>query len=195
MIKHAYFSALMIILFSLYGCASGHKVILTSENVVFDHFNTDASMGLMVISDERKGQAWYRTDRTGRIESLMNVPDTASQHVWQIEISPKDDYLAVLSEDEGHPVVEIFQMKSILAPGEGWEDTMVSPISMVDPYPGSIWIEGWENDTFLLVKSDVPLTLLDPKQRRVPLQDPEQGSRKFLWDIATDTIFEEGRMP
>ncbi len=184
-IKHLSYSIMLIF---LSGCVSGHRVVLTSENVVFDHFNTDASMGIMVISDERKGQAWYKTQQTWRVETIQNVPETASHHVWQIEISPGDAYLAVLSEGEGHPVVEIFEIKSILMQRDGCEDTMIAPVLSIDPYPGTIWIERWKSDTLLLVSSDVPLTLLDKNTRRVPLQDPESDSRKFLWDISTDTI-------
>ncbi len=191
MIKRVFYSVLLILLFALYGCVSGHKVVLRSENVVFDHFNTDSSMGLMAISDDRKGQIWYKTQKTWRVETIKNVPETALHNVWQIEISSKDEYLAVLSEGEGHAVVEIFEIKSILMQRDGLEDIMISPILTVDPYPGTIWIEGWQNDKVLLIISDVPLTRLDKNERRVPLQDPELYSQKFLWDISTDTILKK----
>jgi hypothetical protein len=186
--KRVFYSILLILIFIFYSCRSGHKVVLTAENIVTDHLNADASVGLMVITDERKGQAWYKTQKTWRIETIKNIPETALHNVWQVEISPKDDYVAVLSEGEGHPMVEIFELKKIFRQRDGLEDEMISPIVTIDPYPGTIWIKGWQSDTILRIESDVPLTLLDKHERRVPFQDPELETRIFLWNISTDTL-------
>lgn len=186
--KRVYYSILLILFFISYSCQSGHHVVLTAENVVSDHLNTDSSVGLIVISDKRKGQAWYKSQKTWRVETIKNIPETALRNVWQVEISPKDEYLAVLSEGEGHPIVDIFELKKIFMPRDGLEDEMISPILTVDPYPGTIWIKGWQSDTLLLIESDVPLTFLDKKERRVPLQDMGLETQTFLWDISTDTI-------
>lgn len=186
--KSVFYSILLILFFISYGCHSGHNVVLTAENVVSDHLNTDASVGLMVISDERKGQAWYKTQKTGRVETIKNIPETALHNVWQVEISPKDEYIAVLSEGEGHPIVEIFELKKILMQRDGLEDEMIPPVLTVDPYPGTIWMKGWQSDTLLLIDSDVPLTFLDKNERRVPLQDMGLETQTFLWDISTDII-------
>lgn len=145
-------------------------------------------MCLMVISDERKGQAWYMTQKTWRIATIKNIPETALHNVWQVAISPKDEYLAVLSEGEGHPIVDIFKLKTIFRPRDGLEDAMIPPVLTIDPYPGTIWIRGWQSDACLLIESDVPLTLLDKKKRRVPLLEPGSETQTFSWDISNDAI-------
>lgn len=179
---------LAIVLLIITGCNLRHNVVLTAENVVFDHLNKDPSIGIMVISDEREGQKWYKTIKDWRVETIQNIPETYLYKVWQVEISPQDEYMAVLSEGEGHPLVEIFEIEKILMRRDDLEDEMISPILTVDPYPGTIWIKGWKHGTQLILDSDMPLTRLNKKKRRVPLQDPELESQTFLWDVLSDTI-------
>jgi hypothetical protein len=180
--------SILHIILILNGCHSGHNVVLTAENVIFDHLNKDSSLGVLVISDERMGQTWYKTQNNWRVETIKNIPETSLYNVWQVEISPQDEYMAVLSEGEGHPIVEIFEINKIFRQRDGLEDEMISPALSVDPYPGTIWIKEWQSDTLLLIDSDIPLTLLDKKERRVPLQDPGLETQEFLWDVSSDTI-------
>lgn len=186
--KKFLFLILSILHIILNGCHLGHNVVLTAENVIFDHLNKDSSIGVLVISDERNGQTWYKTIKNWRVETIKNIPETSLHNVWQVEISPQDEYMAVLSEGEGHPIVEIFEIKKIFSQRDGLEDEMISSTLSVDPYPGTIWIRGWKSDTLLLIDSDMPLNFLDKKERRVPLRDPGSETQEFLWDVSSDTI-------
>jgi hypothetical protein len=170
------------------GCSSQESVTLSAENIFFDHLKGDLSTGIFVISDERKGPVWYKTRKKLRLEALKNIPDTSFQNVWQIKISLEDGFIAVLSEGEGHPVVEVFRLGDILSHRDGWEDEPVGAILSIDPYPGTIRIKGWKSDTLLSIYSDVLLTEMDKKERRVPSQDPSNKTREFIWDVLTDTI-------
>lgn len=71
---------------------------------------------------------------------------------------------------------------------DGLEDEMISPVLTVDPYPGTIWIKGWQNETQLRIDSDMPLNLLDRKLRRVFSEDAGVETREYLWDVLSDTI-------
>lgn len=182
------FTAFLLLHFTLDACHLKPDCIPTAENVVYRHLNKDSSVGVLVISDERKGQTWYRVHSRWRVETIKNIPETSLYKVWQVEISPQDDYMAVLSEEEGHPVVEIFEISRILMQRDGLEDEMISPVLTVDPYPGTIWIKGWQNETQLRIDSDMPLNLLDRKLRRVFSEDAGVETREYLWDVLSDTI-------
>lgn len=189
MAKQFLFSIFLVVLLKLTGCCHlDRNIVFSADNVVFDQLNKDSAISLLVISDERKGQTWYKTQKSGRVETLKNIPETSLYNVWQIEISPQDEYMAVLSEGEGHPIVEIYEIKKILMQRDGFEDELIPSILSLDPYPGSIWIKGWKSDTEILIESDMPLNLLDKKERRVPLQYPGIETQLFIWDVLSDSI-------
>jgi len=143
----------------------------------------------LVISDNRKGQAWYVTEAGYRIRSLENVPETCLYNVRQAFASPDDKYLAVVSVGEGHPVLEIFPLDQVLNPRDDEEDYFVEPLLAIDPFPGWVWIAGWQAPTVLRISSDMPLQRLDRSKRRVRdgvlyLED----ENSYLWDVGIDAI-------
>jgi hypothetical protein len=144
----------------------------------------------MVISDDRKGQMWYRTKEKWLVESLKNVPETNLQSVHHLSVSPDDKMLAIVSVGEGHPYLEVFDLGDILANRDDEEDRMIKPLRKIDPYPGYISVVGWKGDK-LIVSSDMPLDRLDKKERRAPGPDPMPEPKRFVWHVATDTITEE----
>ena len=84
--------------------------------------------------------------------------------------SPDGRWLGVVSVGEGHPILEVVDLKSLLA-GQGYQ-----VLTSINPYPGTINLQGW-TDSALLVTSDMPLTELplaegesDPASRMLPSQ-------------------------
>lgn len=184
---------ILIICFLLFfwiinGCVYDSRIIIEAENAVFSPMNNEVSSGIMVISDFREGPIWYRLKKDSPVEIIANTPDISMHRVWQIEISPSDTYLAVLSESEGHPVVDVFEMKHVFIPEESGLGGIVRPLLSVDPYPGTIGIKGWQNDGILILESDMPLTLTDKKLRRVFNEAPYMETQQFLWDVSADSI-------
>ena len=182
-------SAALTILWALPGCRPAGSVTIEAGNVRHEWLHATPDVGLLVISDARNGQAWYRTERRWRIESLKNVPETSLGHVWQLAASPGDTYLAVLSEGEGHPMVDLFDLGEVLDTRDSDDDQAVKPLLIIDPYPGGVWIIRWRNDSVLEIRSDAPLDRLDKAERRVPAADPwDIDDKAYLWDVKTDTI-------
>ncbi len=179
--------AILLIAFGVaIGCQSGRRLAPEAENAVFVHLNRNPAEGILIVSDDPTEQVWYTTRENRSAEKIRNVPETSMYNVWQARISPGDEYLAVLSEGEGHPVVDIFELNRLFSQAENAQK--VSPLLSIDPYPGTIWIRGWQGDTTLVIESDVPLDLLDSEAEKVRIGDPWQETRQFLWNIVTDTV-------
>lgn len=84
--------------------------------------------------------------------------------------SPDGRWLGVISVGEGHPILEVVDLESLLA-GQGYQ-----VLTSINPYPGTINLQGW-TDSALLVTSDMPLPELplaegdsDPASRMLPSQ-------------------------
>lgn len=84
--------------------------------------------------------------------------------------SPDGRWLGVVSVGEGHPILEVVDLKSLLG-GQGYQ-----VLTTINPYPGTINLQGW-TDSALLVTSDMPLPELplaegdsDPASRMLPSQ-------------------------
>jgi hypothetical protein len=95
------------------------------------------------------------------------------------EISPSPDrrWLAVISVGEGHPILEVVDLQALLN-GQGYK-----ALTTVNPYPGTINLEGWA-DTALLVTSDMPLPDLSPDGGGIDLMLPEMKTfllKPDLW--------------
>lgn len=168
------------------GCHSQRHLAPEDGNPVFASLNRNPVKGILVISDAYGEQAWYETLENRPAGVIQTTPKTSAYTVWQIQISPGDTYLAVLSEGEGHPVVDIFEIERIFSRTKNPEKVL--PLLSIDPYPGTIWINGWQGDTLLAIKSDVPLDLLNKEAGRVLVEEPGSEIRQFLWDVSTGTI-------
>jgi hypothetical protein len=110
---------------------------------------------LMVINshDENgeNGTYWFiLAGLTGNRKIGANL--SALMEVSELLVSPQGNYLAVLSVGEGHPFLEIIDLKKLR------QDNRCVVLHSIDPYPGSVWVKRWES-TRLILGSTVPLTL------------------------------------
>ncbi len=72
--------------------------------------------------------------------SFLNVTD--------FQISPNQQWLAVASIGEGHPALDIFPLPPLLA-----QQTAEARYN-INPYPGSVDIEQWQDATHLQINTD-----------------------------------------
>lgn len=176
----------LLILWAAAGCHRGLQPHSEIENGISVHLNGNPGRGISVTTDSYGESAWFET-RNGRpVRPIGSIPETSARSVWQAAISPGDDYLAVLSVDEGHPAVDIFQMAPIFSHAKDPEK--LPPLLSIDPYPGTIRIQGWQGDTILVVESDVPLNLLDKNTGRMSIEEPWSRPRNFLWNVSSGII-------
>jgi len=168
------------------GCHMGLQPRSEIENGISVRLNENPGRGISVTTDSYGESAWFETCTGRPVRPIGSVPETSARSVWQAAISPGDDYLAVLSVDEGHPMVDIFQMDRIFS--EAKDSEKLPPLISIDPYPGTIRIQGWQGDTILEVESDVPLNLLDKYTGRTGIEEPWSEPRGFLWDVSTGVI-------
>lgn len=185
--KRVFYTLPFLAFLIITGCHKERVPLFTAENMVSAQLNMNSAVGIMILSDTYNQATWYKTLNNRPVMPIQNAPETSSPHVYQVAISPNDDHIAVLSAGEGHPVIEIFEIENIFKQGAGCENT-IDPISRIDPYPGTIWIEGWESEMLLTVGSDVPLDLVDRGEREALLENSEVLPQEFLWDIFADTI-------
>ena len=95
---------------------------------------------------------------------------SALHAVGALSPSPDGRWLGVVTVGEGHPILEVVDLKSLLA-GQGYQ-----VLTSINPYPGTINLQGWK-DSALLITSDMPLPELplaegdsDPASRVLPSQ-------------------------
>lgn len=106
--------------------------------------------------------------------------------VNEISISPDDRYISIVSVGEGHPVLQIFDLKEILNSYEYYDKKKIYSIGFINPYPGYISVEGW-NGKNIILSSSVSLDKLNKKTREV--KQKEAGDEaKFEWNFRIDEI-------
>jgi len=166
-IKKIYYA--LFLAFVLVGCANKNLNIANISNIHSAQLHATPSVSIIVISDEQHGQLWYRLGESHKLEGLALFTGTSSQPVDEIAISPSDQWIAVNTVGEGHPVIGVYDLQSVL---HGDDDDYnregkksFTPL-FIDPYPGYIQIIGWKGD-HLIVSSDVALDHLDKKERKV----------------------------
>ncbi len=70
-------------------------------------------------------------------------PGPAMLLIDRLLASPSGRFLAVVSVGEGHPILEVFELRPILA-GESAE-----ALVEINPYPGVLSLEGWRKNSLL----------------------------------------------
>lgn len=75
---------------------------------------------------------------------------TALHQIVEMQASPDQRHLAVMSVGEGHPILEIIALQLLLEKGN-FQSTCT-----LNPYPGTIWVTRWQQGS-LQIGSDVDL--------------------------------------
>jgi hypothetical protein len=102
--------------------------------------------------DDEQGGCWQLACAGADLVEL-GCALSALHDVAQLAASPDHRWLAVVSVGEGHPWLEVVDLRRLLD-GRGYE-----ALTEVDPYPGTVLLVGWSADG-LRVESDMPLDAL-----------------------------------
>lgn len=109
---------------------------------------------ICVLSSEGFEPVWYLLFDGGLPQRLDKIPDSMMS-VYHIRVSPSQQFMAITSAGEGHPLINVVELSSLLQ--------QQSPQTLVElnPYPGSINFIRWESKASverLIVESDRLLT-------------------------------------
>lgn len=99
--------------------------------------------------DGTEAANWYLLGPDSHTRQLGSGLSQLPQ-VQQIAASPNHAWLAVLSSGEGHPLVEIIDLRQLL------ETRRYVVLQQINPYPGSIHLNGWQG-LRLILSSNAPL--------------------------------------
>lgn len=123
--------------------------ILGNKGVLIHTIGNDELL-CVINTGYENGAYWFLVSGTRNNREIgHNLSQLAE--VSQLMVSPDKKYLAVLSVGEGHPMVEVIDLKKLLAKNK------YTALHVIDPYPGTLSIERWDGSK-LIVNSDVPLT-------------------------------------
>lgn len=168
------------------GCAKSHLDMDNISNVHSAKLHVSPE-SILVISDEQQGQLWYKLGENRKLENLDPFSGTNFHAVDQISISPNDQWIAVITVGEGHPMLDVYDLQAVLNGIENAEEKKLFTPLFIDPYPGYIQILSWTDDQ-LIVQSDIQLDHLDKNERRVPNAEHELVEETFIWHLPSDTI-------
>jgi hypothetical protein len=140
----------------------------------------------VINTDDEKGAYWFILNGGYYNSHVLGTGLSAFHLVSQILASPDKKYLAVLSVGEGHPEIEVVNLRELK------ENKKYKILHEINPYPGGVTMENWEEDK-LIINCDVPLTLrkkdgIDSNLIRVDACLLMEKSEKFALDPATGKI-------
>lgn len=130
----------------------------------------------LIIVNLNSFESRWLVARKGGYSSDIPIAPSYLPFVESISVSPTNRKLAVISVGEGHPVLEVVSVPQ-LSEGGKYDVEL-----FINPYPGGIWIEGWDGDN-LILGTDVPL----PINAHLSLEKyPETGDYR-TYSLNTDT--------
>jgi len=86
---------------------------------------------------------WLYKDKSGKTHAL-NAPDKPGEQVYDFEVDRDWYYVAVITAEEGHPLLAVYNLEAWTKSGE-----QPDPLYVLNPYPGGLHLDGWENNEFL----------------------------------------------
>ena len=125
--------------------------------------------------DVRKDEqsACWRVDCVDALPRELACDTTALHQVVDVQIAPDQQWMAVTSVGEGHPMLELVALPEFLA-GKPYR-----ALCTVNPYPGTAYFDRWEAGR-LRLGSDVDLTVESVEARAEGIGD----ERHYLLDPA-----------
>lgn len=133
----------------------------------------------VINTHHESGACWYILAENGNNQKLgSNLSQLMD--VQHLSVSPGKKYLAVLSVGEGHPMIEVVDLKLLK------EKNKYKTLHVIDPYPGFVGIVGWYGER-LILESDMPLNHRG-KDGRVNSDLAHQKTARFILDVVAGTI-------
>jgi hypothetical protein len=137
---------------------------------------------LCVIHTNNEGPQWFLLSSTGwNLNERIGSVSATQGLITALKASPDGKFLAVLSVSEGHPMLEVVDLKQLLS------EKTYTVLQEINPYPGTIEILSWEGD-LLQVSSDMLLTQMYPSSKQVPAELRLSWSETFSLQPITGKI-------
>lgn len=113
------------------------------ERLCAGELNSQTERYLCAIR-QPSGETEWRLGGGAMQEMSLGSMGSAGESVADFEIDRQWNYLAVVTAEEGHPFLTVYDLNH-------WLATLKSPsvLMAVNPYPGGLHLRGWENN-FLL---------------------------------------------
>ncbi len=129
---------------------------------------------------------WWHTDANGTKHTLASEINNGEQiaRIADFEVDRNWRYVAVVSVEEGHPFLAIYDLNTWISTGK-----QPTAIYTLNPYPGGLHMAGWGNNQLLHAltydqnglnfSTDGPVTANESASGSWP----RQKSRDFRFDI------------
>lgn len=114
---------------------------------------------ICVVNMKEQEPYWFLLALMGNTQ--IGTISAALHQIADIKASSDGKYLAVLSVGEGHPILEVIELPTLLT------QKTYTVLHTIDPYPGTIDIRSWKGMR-LHVGSDMLLTHQENPNERVP---------------------------
>jgi len=144
------------------------------------HFPED-ELKLCAINLSEDTAQWFIL-KGGRLSERIPVSPQSLSIVDDFQISPAQSSLAIVSVGEGHPILDVVDLKYLL------EQKEVKLLLSINPYPGFIHIEKWQKEQLIVVTDRLLTysTTSTENEKSYPLRLTE--GEKFSIEIATGKI-------
>jgi len=128
---------------------------------------------------------WWHTDANGTKHRLVSEINNGEQiaQITDFEVDRNWRYVAIISVEEGHPFLAIYDLSKWIATGK-----QATAIYALNPYPGGLYMSGWGNNQLLHAltydqnglrfSTDGPITAKESASGSWP----RQKSRDFRFD-------------
>ncbi len=169
----------------------GHASVLANPSANFlcvTLQTVDADICAINIREDSAN--WFKINHDEMYHDKLEPPQSMS-YVSDVKVSPSEQFLAILSVGEGHPILDIISVKALL-------NNQEEPLFSLNPYPGWISAENWQGEK-LIITSDRLLSennqdlyqgekfLLDAKSFKISPLSPnvKQPIQYYLYLLAT----------
>ena len=165
--------------------ANPNSIFLKVNNLVTKKLNTQ-NKHFFCFNEKLKGAMCGIINEHNEVYFLAKRLKIALFVADKISISPDDRYISIISVGEGHPILQIFDLKNILNVYDFYDTKKIYSIGFIDPYPGTISIKGW-SDKNIIISSNVSLDKLNKNTRKVN-QKKVSKETKFEWNFRIGEI-------
>lgn len=156
----------------LLAAIAGPAAADASDPVLRAELSPRCALEVDIRNDERP--ACWRVDCVDAAPRTLGCDATALHQVADVRVAPGQQWMAVISVGEGHPMLEVVALSDWIA-GQPYRAQCT-----INPYPGTIHAERWD-DGRLGLASDVDLRIEDSGLRADGIGD----ERRYALDPAS----------
>ncbi|MEM7281363.1 MAG: hypothetical protein AAF438_07025 [Pseudomonadota bacterium] len=170
--------------------SDGRPTLFEAIDGVLHHpLNTAEDVHVIALSDGKNSgfrqPLWGVYTPSKRSLSLFRTTlETTLPSVGGIFVSSNDTFMAVVTNGESGPAVDIFKLSSVLQDSK----SPLSPVQSFATHHGVIEVIRWERDHILKVRSDAELDRFDSETGRLSRARYEfqgQTFRDYYWNVET----------